>query len=128
MALRSRKDSAEARDASPCPKRTESTPRTENESCVSTDPKNIKNSLKLSEPSEESSNSCSSRESDSPECVEISDQMSEQIKPSTFEETDATSLDGCQQNDKIVLSECEMGHSPLSMEEDEPESGVRSLE
>lgn len=142
VALRSRKDSAEAKDASPCPEQIESTSCTENESCSSKDQtkrkksrvKHTNSTLKLPEPSEESSDSCSPRESDSPECVEISDQMSEQSKPTTIEEKEASSLDGSLQDDEAVPSECEAGHSPLSsleeecnLEEDEPDSEVTCL-
>lgn len=147
--MRGRKDSAEAKDTSPCPKQTESTACTENESCLSKDQKKIKksrvkqtnSSLELSELSEESNNSYSPRESDSPGCVEISDQLSEQIKPSTFKETEATSLEGSLQNDEAplqndeaVLSEFEVGHSPLSsieeqvhLKEDDADSEVRFM-
>lgn len=140
--MRGRKDSAEAKDTSPCPKQTISTACTENESCLSKDQKKIKksrvkktnSSLELSELSEESNNSYSPRESDSPGCVEISDQLSEQIKPSTFKETEATSLEGSLQNDEAVLSEFEVGHSPLSsieeqvhLKEDDADSEVRFM-
>ncbi|XP_056611005.1 sentrin-specific protease 7 isoform X2 [Triplophysa dalaica] len=81
--------------------------------------KQTNSSLELSELSEESNNSYSPRESESPECVEISDQLSEQIKPSTFKEKEATSLEGSLQNDEAVLSEFEVGHSPLSSIEEQ---------
>ncbi|XP_055071447.2 sentrin-specific protease 7 [Misgurnus anguillicaudatus] len=98
VTLRRRSDSAGAKDTSP------STPCSKNESCSSRDQIKIKtspvvqinSSLKLPELCEISSNSSSPRQSDSPQCVEITDDLSEQIKPSTFEENEALIPEGSQ--------------------------------
>ncbi len=89
---------------------------TENESCPYKEiknPKQLNLSLKLLESSEVSDNSCSPRESDSPQVVQISEQLPKQTKPSTFLEKEL-SLEGSPQLEEAPSSGCESLCSPSS--------------
>ncbi|XP_059355841.1 sentrin-specific protease 7 isoform X1 [Carassius carassius] len=103
-------DSTGPKATSPSHNQNESS--TENESCPHEEIQNPKSkqlnsSLKLLESSEVSGNSCSTRESDSP-------QLPEQTKPSTFEETEVLLLEGSLQHEEAPSSGCESLHSPSS--------------
>ncbi|XP_051761319.1 sentrin-specific protease 7 isoform X2 [Ctenopharyngodon idella] len=110
-------DSTEPKDTSPSHNQTES--YTENESCPHKEIKNLlskqmNSSLKLSESSEVSSNSCSARESDLPQAVQISEQLPKQTKPSTFEENEASLFEGSSQDEEALSSGFEIACSPSS--------------
>ncbi|KAK9969378.1 hypothetical protein ABG768_027556 [Culter alburnus] len=106
-------DSTEPKATSPSHNQTESS--AENESRSHKEIKNLhskqlNSSVKLSESSEVSSNSCSARESDSPQAVQISEQLPKQTKPSTFEENEASSP----QDDEALSFGFEIACSPSS--------------
>ncbi|XP_048049725.1 sentrin-specific protease 7 isoform X2 [Megalobrama amblycephala] len=113
LTIREGTDSTEPKATSPSHNQTESS--AENESCSHKEIKNLhskqlNSSVKLSESSEVSSNSCSARESDSPQAVQISEQLPKQTKPSTFEENEASSP----QDDEVLSSGFEIACSPSS--------------
>ncbi|XP_067265373.1 sentrin-specific protease 7 isoform X3 [Chanodichthys erythropterus] len=113
LTTRERTDSTEPKATSLSHNQTESS--AENESCSHKEIKNLhskqlNSSVKLSESSEVSSNSCSARESDSPQGVQISEQLPKQTKPSTFEENEASSP----QDDEALSSGFEIACSPSS--------------
>ncbi|XP_050975138.1 sentrin-specific protease 7 isoform X2 [Labeo rohita] len=87
----------------------ESHPHKENKS-----PKQLNSSLKLLESSEVSDNSCSPRESDSPQVVQISEQFPKQTKPSTCEENEVLLLEVSPQHEQAISSGCESVCSPSS--------------
>ncbi|XP_067300044.1 sentrin-specific protease 7 [Pseudorasbora parva] len=110
-------DSTEPSDVSTSHSQTESS--TENESCSHKEIKNqqskqLNSSLKLLETSEVLSNSCSPRESDSLQAVQISEQLPKQTKPPAFEENEASRLKGSPQHESALSSGCEIVCSPLS--------------
>lgn len=126
-------DSTEPKATSPSHNQTESS--AENESRSHKEIKNLhskqlNSSVKLSESSEVSSNSCSARESDSPQAVQISEQLPKQTKPSTFEENEASSP----QDDEALSFGFEIACSPSSplatqgcMREEKSASEVRPV-
>ncbi|XP_016093442.1 sentrin-specific protease 7 isoform X1 [Sinocyclocheilus grahami] len=110
-------DSTGPKATSPSHNQTESS--TENESCPHKEIKNPKSkqlnsSLKLLESSEVSGNSCSPRESDSPQAVQISEQLPKQTKPSTSEKNEVLLLEGSLQHEDALSSGCESLRSPSS--------------
>lgn len=111
-------DSTEPNAASPSHNQTESS--TESESCPHKEIKNqqckqLNSSLKLLESySEVLSNSSSPRESDSPQAVQISEQLPKLNKPSTFEENEASLLEGSPQHEEALSSGFEIVCSPSS--------------
>ncbi|XP_051998704.1 sentrin-specific protease 7-like isoform X1 [Xyrauchen texanus] len=68
-----------------------------------------------SESSEVTSDSCTSRESDSPQSVQIIEQLPKLSKLSSVEENEALLLEGSTQHEEAVSSICESGHSPSSL-------------
>ncbi|KAK2904961.1 hypothetical protein Q8A67_006760 [Cirrhinus molitorella] len=86
----------------------ESRPHKENKSPKS---KQLSSSSKLLE-SEVSDNSCSPRESDSPQAVQLSEQLPKQTKPSNFEENEVLLLEGSPLCEEAPSSGCEFICSP----------------
>ncbi|KAK7154205.1 hypothetical protein R3I94_007536 [Phoxinus phoxinus] len=110
-------DCTEPNATSPSHNPTESS--TVNESCLHKEIKNLQSkqlnsSLKLLDSSEVSSNSCSTRESDSPQAVQISEQLPKQNKPFTFKESEASLLEGSPQHEEVLSSGFEIVCSPSS--------------
>ncbi|XP_056116668.1 sentrin-specific protease 7 isoform X2 [Rhinichthys klamathensis goyatoka] len=110
-------DSTKPNATSPSPNPTESS--TENESCLHKDIKNLQSkqlnsSLKLPDSSQVSSKSCSPRESDSPQAVQISELFAKPNKPFTFKENEASLLEGSPQHEDVLSSEFEIVCSPSS--------------
>lgn len=130
-------DSTEPKATSPSYNQTESS--AENESCPHKEIKNLHSkqlnlSVKPSESSEESSNSCSARESDSAQAVQIIELLPKQTKPSTFEENEASLLERFPQDEEAVSSGFEIACSPSSplatqgcMREEKSASEVRPV-
>ncbi|KTF86604.1 hypothetical protein cypCar_00032704, partial [Cyprinus carpio] len=110
LTKREEKDSAGPKATSPSHNQTESS--AENESRLHKEiqipkSKQLNSSLKLLEASEVSGNSCSPRESDSPQA--------KQTKPSTFEENEVLLLEGSPQHEEALSSGCEFICSPSSL-------------
>lgn len=115
LTKRGETDSTGPKATSPSHNQTESS--TENESCPHKEiknPKQLNSSLKLLESSEVSGNSCSPRESDSPQAVQISEQLPKQTKTSTFGENEVLLLEGSLQHEEAPYSGCESLCSPSS--------------
>lgn len=116
-------DSTEPNATSPALNLTESS--TENDSYLHEEINNLQSkqlnsSLKLSDSSEVSSNSCSPRESDSTQAVQISEPLPKPNKPFTFKENEASLLEGSPQHEEALSSGFEIvscsPSSPLEME------------
>ncbi|XP_077072615.1 sentrin-specific protease 7 isoform X2 [Siphateles boraxobius] len=92
---------------------------TENESCLHKEIKNLQSkqlnsSLKLPDSPEVSSNSCSPRESDSPQAFQISEQFAKQNKLFNFKENEVSLLEGSPQHEEALSSGLEIVCSPSS--------------
>ncbi|XP_016298518.1 sentrin-specific protease 7-like isoform X3 [Sinocyclocheilus anshuiensis] len=110
LTKREETDSTGPKATSPSHNQTESS--SENESRLHKEIQNPKSkqlnsSLKLLEASEVSGNSCSPRESDSPQAVQISEQLPKQTKPSTSEVNEVLLLEGSPQHEEALSSGCE---------------------
>ncbi|XP_073701206.1 sentrin-specific protease 7, partial [Garra rufa] len=117
LTKRGETDSTGPKATSPSHNQTDSS--TENESRQhkennSPKSKQLNSSSKLLESSKVSDNSCSPRESDSPQAVQISEQLPKQTKASTSEDNEVLILEGSPQNEETPSSGCESICSPSS--------------